>query len=71
MPEDWKLANIFPVFKKDNKEQAENYRPISLLSIVSKVMERCILAAIRDHVFNLISACQHGFIAKILCNPAC
>ena len=57
LPEDWKLANIVPVFKKDNKEQAENYRPISLLSIVSKVMERCLFNAIRDHVFNLISAC--------------
>ena len=61
LPEDWKLANIFPVFKKDNKEQAENYRPISLLSIVPRV------TAIRDHVVNLISACQHGFIAERSC----
>ena len=67
LPEDWKLANIVPVFKKDNKEQAENYRPISLLSIVSKVMERCLFNAIRDHVFNLIGACQHGFIAERSC----
>ena len=67
IPEDWKLANIVPVFKKDNKEQAENYRPISLLSIVSKVMERCLFIAIRDHVFNLIRACQHGFIAERSC----
>ena len=69
LPEDWKLANIFPVFKKDNKEQAENYRPISLLSIVPRVMERCIFTAIAigDHVFNLISACQHGFIDERSC----
>ena len=67
LPEDWKLANIVPVFKKDNKEQAENYRPISLLSITSKVMEWCISNAIGDHVFNLISACQHGFIAEQSC----
>ena len=64
MPEDWKLANMFPVCKKDNKKQPENYRPISLLSIVPRVMERCIFTAIRDHVFNLISAYQHGFIAE-------
>ena len=64
LPEDWKLANIVPVFKKDNKEQAENYRPISLLSIVSKVMERCIFNTIRDDVFNLVSVCQHGFLAE-------
>ena len=62
-----KLANVVPVFKKDNKEQAENYRPISLLSIVSKVMERCLFNAIRDHVFNPICPCQHGFIAERSC----
>ena len=62
-----KLANIVPVFKKDNKEQAENYRPISLLSIVSKVMERCLFNAIRDHAFNPISPCHHGFIAERSC----
>ena len=67
IPEDWKLANIVPVFKKDNKEKGENYRPISLLSAVSKVMERCLFIAIRDHVFNLIRACQHGFIAERSC----
>ena len=65
--EDWKLANIVLVFKKDNKEQAENYRPISLRSIVSKVMERCLFNAIRDYVFNLISVCQRGFIAERSC----
>ena len=67
LPEDWKLANILPVFKKDDKEQAENYRRISLLSVVSKVMERYLFNAIRNHVFNLISACQHGFIAERSC----
>ena len=36
LPEDWKLANIGLVFKKDSKEKAESYRPISLLSIVLK-----------------------------------
>jgi len=35
---EWKLANIVLVYKKDNKEYVENYRPISLLCIVSKVM---------------------------------
>ena len=30
-------------------------------------MDRCIFTAIRDHVFNLISACQHGFIAERSC----
>ena len=49
LPMDWKLANVVPVFKKDNKEYAENYRPISLLCLVSKVMERCVFNSCVQH----------------------
>jgi hypothetical protein len=42
LPEEWKLANIVPVHKKGERESTENYRPISLLPIVSKVLERCV-----------------------------
>ena len=55
LPDDWKLANIIPVYKKGEKQYVDNYRPISLLSIVSKVLERCVLGKIRDHIFCLIS----------------
>ena len=41
-PSSWKEANVTPIFKKDNKSQPSIYRPISLLSIVGKAMERCI-----------------------------
>ena len=54
------------VFASDQGTPAPE-RPISLLSIVSKVMERCLFNVIRDHVFNLISACQHGFVAEQSC----
>ena len=37
IPDEWKIANIVPVFKEGTKSYVENYRPISLLSIVSKV----------------------------------
>ena len=36
-PQDWKLANIVPIYKKGQREHTENYRPISLLPILSKV----------------------------------
>ena len=45
IPTEWKSGDITPIHKKDSKEPAENYRPISLLPIVSKVLERCFLIA--------------------------
>ena len=62
VPRDWKLANVVPVYKKVDKECVENYRPISLLSLISKVLERCVFDCIKDRVFSQINACQHGFI---------
>ena len=38
IPKDWKQANVSPVYKKGAKNRAENYRPISLTSIVCKIM---------------------------------
>ena len=39
-PHEWKKANVIPVHKKGNKQSLENYRPISLLPICSKIFER-------------------------------
>ena len=55
------------MFKKDAKEHAENYRLISLLSVISKIIERCVFNAARDRVYSLISSCQHGFMAGRSC----
>ena len=67
MPNEWKLSNIVPIHKKGKKEHVENYRPISILCITSKVLERCILRNIRDHLKNLIDKNQHGFIRGKSC----
>ena len=40
VPQDWKRANVTPIFKKGNKCLVENYRPISLTVIFGKVMEK-------------------------------
>jgi len=64
IPESWKTANITPLFKKGDKRDPSNYRPISLTSVVCKVLERLI----RDHLMNhlkmnnLLSNKQYGFI---------
>ena len=39
-PSQWKQPNIVPVFKKNNKKELKNYRPISLLPVSSKIFER-------------------------------
>ena len=42
VPEDWKRANVVPIFKKGRKMDPANYRPISLTSIPGKVLEKII-----------------------------
>ena len=39
VPQDWRDAHIVPVFKKGERHQPSNYRPVSLTSVVSKIME--------------------------------
>ena len=58
----WKSANVTPVFKKGEKSNCKNYRPISLLCIVSKVLERTILNQIKKQIIPQISKFQHGFL---------
>ncbi len=41
-PSEWKKANVIPVHKKADKQNKENYRPISLLSCLGKIMKRII-----------------------------
>ncbi|GAB0209844.1 mitochondrial enolase superfamily member 1 [Grus japonensis] len=63
VPEDWRKANVTPVFEKGNKEDPGNYRPVSLTSIPGKVMEQLILGVINKHVEEkeAIGSGQHGF----------
>ena len=59
IPTQWKQANVVPVHKKGNKSQVSNYRPISLLCIVSKVMERYIYNSVYNIVEPIINTHQH------------
>ena len=63
-PEIWKLGIITVVHKKDKKNDPNNYRPITLLSTISKVFERIIYNSIYDHIIsnNLVYDKQSGFL---------
>ena len=68
IPVEWKLANVVPVFKKDEKENVENYRPISLACICGKVMERIMYDELYSRTINLIdNNRQHGFVRNKSC----
>ena len=69
VPDDWKLANITPVFKKGSKGTPGNYRPISLTSVLCKVMESVIKDAIIAHIVDnaLLNSSQHGFMMGRSC----
>jgi len=63
IPEDWRTANVTSIFKISSRNQVSNYRPVSLTSQVSKIMESLIRDAIVSHLeqFKLLGASQHRF----------
>ena len=69
LPQCWKNANITAIFKKGDKSSASNYRPISLTSILVKILEKIIREAIVDHMNtnNFFSRHQHGFRSGLSC----
>jgi len=62
LPREWKIHKIIPIFKSGDPTLAKNYRPISLLSVTSKVLERIIYNKIVDHVSVSINPVQFGFM---------
>ena len=66
-PDEWKVHKICPIPKKGDLLLVQNYRPISLLCILSKVMERAILDVITPFVYPKISRNQYGFMPNRSC----
>lgn len=69
IPDDWKLANVTPIFKKGSKTLPSNYRPISLTSVVCKLLETLIRDKLVNHLEEnkLLRNTQHGFRNKRSC----
>ena len=62
-PVQWKLARVTPLPKADDKLKVENYRPISILPVLSKIMERVVHAQLSQHLnlSNFLYHHQYGF----------
>ena len=69
VPDDWRLANAAPVFKKGEKYDAANYRPVSLTCICCKTLEHIIVSNINKHLALeiILADCQHGFRTQRSC----
>ena len=69
VPLEWKEANIIPLFKKGSRNKYVNYRPVSLTSVIFKLLE----TIIRDHMMDfllkhkLLNHSQHGFLKARSC----
>ena len=63
LPCDWKASIITPIYKSGSRTKPENYRPVALLSLLSKVMESIIDDGIRKflNISNFLTPEQHGF----------
>ena len=56
-----KNATITPIFKKNDRNNVENYRPVSILPNLSKIYERCVYIQIYEYLNKFLSKCQCGF----------
>ncbi len=63
LPYDWRRANVTPIFKKGSRHSPSNYRPISLTSLVVKVLERLIHTNVTEFLTRNSILCpfHHGF----------
>jgi hypothetical protein len=61
VPENWKFANVIPIFKKGDTSVIGNYRPVSLTSPICKICEKIVRDAIVTFTINKLCDDQHGF----------
>ena len=69
IPQDWRDAIVAPLHKKGSKNKSENYRPVSLTSIISKLLESIVKDNLVKHLdkYALIRSSQHGFTSGKSC----
>ena len=63
VPCDWKMARVVPLYKSGGHASMDNYRPISILPVMSKIMEKAVNVQLQRYLqrFDLLSPFQAGF----------
>ena len=63
IPNEWNLAKVIPIFKYRDRTDPNNYRPISISPILSKILERAVHSQLLDHLekHHLLTNCQYGY----------
>ena len=71
-PSKWKEAKVTPLFKNGPHEEVNNYRPISILPVLSKVLEKHVHESLSEflHTYNLLHKTQSGFRTQHSCETA-
>ena len=69
VPEDWRYANVTPIYKKGPKHDPGNYRPVSLTSVCCKLLESILRDELMKHLTanKLLNPSQHGFMPGRSC----
>jgi hypothetical protein len=72
-PDLMKIAKIRPGYKKGNRQEISNYRPISVLSIFSKIVEKNIYKRLVNFIskYMILTGNQYGFQKNKLTISAC
>jgi len=69
VPDDWRITSVTPIYKKGQKRDPRNYRPVSLTLVPGKVLERFIPSALTGQAKDNqgIRPSQHGFMKGRSC----
>ncbi len=71
-PDKWKQGKVAPLHKSGPKDDVNNYRPISVLPIISKILEKHVHDSLMDYLilYRLLHKTQSGFRPKHSCETA-
>ena len=62
----WKFGAVSTVFRKTDRRKVDNYRPVSLLKIMSDFFEKCLYIDLYKHIARHLTPSQQGFVTHCL-----